>query len=38
MDAEAVLLVDHRERQIGERHVGLEQGVGADHDPAAAAR
>ena len=36
MDAEAVLLVDHRERQIGERHALLEQGVGPDHDPAAA--
>ena len=32
MHAEAVLLVDHRERQIGERDVVLEQRVGPDHD------
>ena len=38
MDAEAVLLVDHREGKVGERDLGLEQGVGPDHDPGAAAR
>ncbi len=27
--AEAVLLVDHRQGQVGEGHVVLEQGVGA---------
>ena len=33
MDAEAVLLVDHRQRQIGEGDLVLEQGVGADRQP-----
>jgi hypothetical protein len=32
LDAEAVLLVDHDEAQVGERHLLLEQRVGADHD------
>ena len=38
MDAEAVLLVDHRKRQVLERHVLLEQRVGADDDVEVARR
>ena len=32
LDAEAVLLVDDHEAEVGELHRVLEQGVGADHD------
>ena len=32
VDAEAVLLVDHDEAEVGERHGVLDQGVGPDDD------
>ena len=38
LDAEAVLLVDHREGQPAELDVRLEQRVGADHEPRVARR
>ena len=38
LDAEAVLLVDDDEAEVGELHVLLEQGVGADHEAGLAAR
>ena len=37
LDAEAVLLVDDDQAEVGELHVLLEQGVGADHDAGLAA-
>ena len=38
LDAEPVLLVDHDQAQVGELHLLVEQGVGADHDPGRAGR
>ncbi len=38
LDAEAVLLVDDDQAEVGEGHVLLEQRVGADHDAGLAAR
>ena len=37
LDAEAVLLVDDDQAEVGELHLLLEQRVGADHDPGLAA-
>ncbi len=36
LDAEAVLLVDDDEGEIGELHVLLDEGMGADDDPSLA--
>ena len=32
LDAEAVLLVDHRDAEVGELHPAVDQGVRADED------
>src|SRR5680860_1423189 len=37
LDPEPVLLVDHHQPEVGELHVLLEQGMGADHDARLAA-